>query len=126
MENNTNNRRAGQIWIKVDGAQQDAKGSFSYNLGNPKRDAIIGADRIHGYKETRQVPYIEGAITDKGTLDLSTLTSQDGVTVTLELVNGKMIVLSNAWFAGEGTVTTDEGEIAVRWESSTPAIETAA
>lgn len=119
----SNNRRAGRIWLKVDGVQLDAKGSFSYNLGHPKRDAIIGADRIHGYKETNQVPYIEGAITDASDFDLAKLAKQDGVTVTLELNNGKVVVLSDAWFAGEGTVTTDEAEIMVRWESRTPAVE---
>lgn len=119
----TNNRRAGRIYLKIDGEMHDAKGSFSYNLGQDKRDAIPGADGIHGYKETPQVPFIEGAITDRGDLDLEAMCRQDGVTVTLELVNGKTIVLANAWFAGEGTVTTEEAEIAVRWESRTPATE---
>ena len=121
----SNNRRAGRIYVKVDGALQDAKGSFSYNLGQDKRDAIVGADGIHGYKETPQIPYIEGAITDRGSLNLESLTLQDNVTVTLEQAHGKTIVLANAWCAGEGTVTTEEAEIAVRWESRTPAIESA-
>ncbi|MDR1946638.1 MAG: phage tail tube protein [Desulfovibrio sp.] len=119
----SNNRRAGRVFLKVDGAQYDAKGTFSYNIGQDKRDGIIGADGIHGYKETPQIPYIEGALTDRNELDLEALALADGVTVTLELVNGKTIVLSNAWFAGEGTVTTDEAEIAVRWESRIPAVE---
>ena len=119
----TNNRRAGRVFLKVDGALFDAKGSFSYNLGQDKRDGIVGADGIHGYKETPQIPYIEGAITDRGDLDLEKVCLQDNVTVTLELVSGKTIVLSNAWFAGEGAVTTEEAEITVRWESRIPAIE---
>jgi len=36
--------------------------------------------------------------------------------VTLQVANGKTIVLRNAWFAGEGTVQTEEGNIAVRFE----------
>lgn len=119
----TNNRRAGRIYLKIDGVLHDAKGSFSYNIGQDKRDGIVGADGIHGYKETPQSPFIEGAVTDRGDLDLEALTKQDNVTVTLELVNGKTIVLANAWFAGEATVTTDEAEIAVRWESRSPATE---
>lgn len=119
----TNNRRAGRIYLKVDGILHDAKGSFSYNIGQDKRDPIIGADGVHGYKETPQVAYIEGALTDRGDLDLEALAKQDNVTVTLELVNGKTIVLPNAWFAGEATVTTDEAEISVRWESRSPATE---
>ena len=121
----SNNRRAGRIYIKVDGALQEAKGAFSYNLGQDKRDAIVGADGIHGYKEAPQIPFIEGAITDRGDLDLAALAMQDNATVTLELVNGKTIVLANAWFAGEGTVSTEEAEISVRWESSIPAVESA-
>jgi hypothetical protein len=121
----TNNRRAGRIYLKIDGVLHDAKGSFSYNLGQDKRDGIIGADGVHGYKETPQIPFIEGAVTDASELDLEALTGQDNVTVTLELVNDKTIVLSNAWFAGEGTVTTEEAEIAVRWESRIPAVESA-
>lgn len=123
MANGSNNRRAGRIYLKLDGSQQDAKGEFTYNLGNDLREAIIGADGVHGYKETPQVAFIEGAITDRSDLDLDALAQSDNITVTLELANGKTIVLSNAWFASEGSVTTGEAEIAVRFESRHKAIE---
>ena len=119
----SDNRRAGKIYVKVDGVQQDAKGSFSYNLGEDKRDAIVGSDGIHGYKAVPQIAFIEGAITDKGSLDLASLARQEDVTVTLELANGKSIVLAAAWFAGEGTVSTEEAEITVRWESRRKGVE---
>lgn len=109
-------RRGGTISLMTNGELQDAKGSFSYNLGRPKKEAIIGADGVHGYKETQQVPFVEGAITDRGTLDLEALVNFKDGTVTLALANEKIIVLRDAWYAGEGTVTTEEGEIAVRWE----------
>lgn len=109
-------RRAGTIQLKVNGEIHDAKGSFSYNLGRPKREALLGSDSVHGYKEMPQVPFIEGAITDRGSLDVAALASGTDLTVTLELANGKVVVLSEAWFAGEGTATTEEAEISVRWE----------
>lgn len=112
-----NNLRAGKIFIKINGELRDAKGDYTYNLGKPKRDAIIGSDGIHGYKETPQVAFIEGAITDARALSLADLATVDDATVTLELANGKTIVLSSAWFAGEGSVTTGEAEISVRFES---------
>lgn len=123
MGNGTNNRRAGIIYVKVDGKQYDAKGAYTYNLGKPKRDAIIGADGVHGYKETPQVAFIEGAVTDSDELDLATLVTADNVTVTLELNNGKIITLSRAWFAGDGTASTEEAEIPVRFESKNRAQE---
>lgn len=111
-------RRAGLIQVQIQGEIQDAKGSWSYNLGRPKREAMVGADGIHGYKETPQVSMIEGAITDRGTLDLAALATGRDLTITLTLSNGKVIVLRDAWFAGDGTVTTEESEIPVRWEGA--------
>ncbi len=111
-----NNRRAGIVYIKVNGAIQDAKGNFTYNLGRPKREAIVGADRTHGFKETPQVAYIEGEITDKEDFDLNSLLLTKDATVTLELNNGKTVVLREAWYAGEGKVQTEDGNIEVRFE----------
>lgn len=111
-------RRAGLIQLQINGEVYDAKGEFSYNLGKPMREAIVGADKIHGFKETPQVAFIEGAITDRGNLDLAALATTRDVTVTLTLGNSKVVVLSDAWFAGEGTGTTGEAEIAVRFEGA--------
>jgi len=110
-------RRGGIIFLQINGEIFDAKGNFTYNLGRPMREAIVGADTVHGYKETPQVAFIEGEITDRGTLDLNSLVMLTGATVTLELANGKVIVLRDAWFAGEGTGNTEEGNIAVRFEA---------
>ncbi|MBK68024.1 MAG: phage tail protein [Rickettsiales bacterium] len=110
------NRRAGIVYIKVDGNQYDAKGNFEYNIGNNIREAIVGSDGVHGYKEMPQVPFIEGAITDSIDLDLKSLQQSDEATVTLELGNGKTIMLENAWYAGEGTASSEEAEIPFRFE----------
>jgi len=115
----TSQRRAGIISVKVNGEVQDAKGNFSYNLGRPKKDAIIGADQVHGFKEVPQVAFIEGEITDRQDLDLKALLDLEEDTVTLDLANGKTIALTKAWYAGEGTGNTEEGNIAVRFEANT-------
>lgn len=109
-------RRAGIVYLKIDGEIHDVKGNFQYNLGKPKREAIIGADSVHGYKEVPQVAFIEGEVTDRGSLDLEKLVTADGVTATLELSNGKVFVLRDAWYAGEGTVGTEEAAIGLRLE----------
>jgi hypothetical protein len=110
------NRRGGVLFLKVNGEIYDAKGNFTYNLGQPKREGIVGADSVHGYKETPQVPFIEGEITDRAGLDLAALCNLDDATATLELANGKVITLRNAWYAGDGTGNTEEGNIDVRFE----------
>jgi len=110
------NKRAGIIYLKIDGEVYDAKGNFTYNLGRPKREMIVGADRVHGYKEMVQVPYIEGEITDKQDLDLAALLNLTDSTVTLELNNGKTVVLKQACYAAEGNGQTEEGNIQLRFE----------
>lgn len=111
-----NQRVAGLIQLQTNGEVLRAKGTFTYNLGKPKRTPIVGRDGVHGYKEDPQVAFIEGAITDAGDLDLSALATLRDATVNLKLGNGKMVVLNAAWYAGEGTGNTDESEIGVRWE----------
>ncbi|PTS93322.1 phage tail tube protein [Pseudomonas sp. HMWF006] len=110
------NRIGGTIALKVNGDIYFAKGNFTYNLGKPKREGVIGADTVHGYKETPQIPFVEGEITDRNELSLEDLVTLDDATITLELANGKVITLSEAWYAGEGTGNTEEGNIACRFE----------
>lgn len=113
----TDQRRGGIIQVKRGGVQQEGKGEFTYNLGHPKRTAILGSGgKVQGFKEEAQAPFIEGKITDRGTLALSNLIDADDETITIELANGKTVVLRNAWYAGEGTGHSEEGEIDVRWE----------
>ena len=109
-------RRAGIVYFKINGEIQDAKGNFTYNLGKPKREAIVGSDGTHGFKETPQVAFIEGELTDRGNLDLEALVTLDDITATLELSNGKVIVIRNAWYAGDGNVQTEEANIQLRLE----------
>ena len=111
-------RRGGIISLKINGALYDAKGNFTYNIGAPKRDGIVGSDGVHGFKETPQVSFIEGEITDRSSLSLETLLNAEDATITLELANGKVIMLRDAWYAGEGTGNTDEGNIGVRFEGA--------
>ncbi|MCP4352290.1 MAG: phage tail protein [Desulfobacterales bacterium] len=107
---------AGILYLKVDGEMYRAKGDFTYNLGIPKREGLVGSDGVHGFKEVPQVPFIEGAITDMPSLDLEKFCKLNGVNTTLELANGKVITLREAWYAGEGTVNTSESEIPARFE----------
>lgn len=110
------NRVGGIIQVQANGERYDAKGDFDYALGIPKKEGVVGSDRVHGYKEMPQIPYIEGKITDRGTLDVAAMQRATGLTITVALANGKTVMLRDAWYASEGKVNTGEGEIDVRWE----------
>lgn len=111
------NRVGGLISVKVNGDILYAKGNFTYNLGIPKKEGVVGADRTHGFKETPQIAYIEGEITDRQEMSLEDLQATVDATITLELANGKVIVLRNAWYASEGVGNTEEGNVECRFEA---------
>lgn len=109
-------RVGGIIEIKIDGTLYKAKGEFTYNLGVAMKEAVVGADAVHGYKETPKAPFIEGAITDQVDLDVKALQKTSSATCTLSLANGKVVVLKDAWYASEGDISSEEGEIAFKME----------
>ena len=109
-------RVGGVINLKIDGQLYKAKGNFDYDLGVPKKEGVVGMDRVHGYKETPQVPYIEGTMTDDPGISFEALAKTSDATVTLELGNGKVIVLRNAWWASNSKANSEEGEIEARFE----------
>lgn len=105
-------RVAGFIRLKRNGVLQQGKGEFEYNLGHPKRDMVMNADgSVAGDKEEGQAPWIKGKITDSSDFDLAALLDARDETVTLDLANGKTIVLQGALYTGDGTVNTGEAEI---------------
>lgn len=112
-------RVGGTISFSVNGERHLAKGSWTYHLGTPKREAVVGADEVHGFKETQQVPFIEGEITDRANLDLKAFMEMSDATATLELANGKSINLYDAYNASDGTASSEEGAIPVRFEGKT-------
>jgi len=111
-------RRSGTISIKVDGEVFDAVGSFTYSLGKETREALVGADRVHGYKGMISVPFIEGEFRDGSDVNLDAIADITDATITLELANGKIIVLRNAWNTNPDGLGagTEDGNIAVRFE----------
>lgn len=109
-------RVGGIIQLKRDGQLYQAKGAFDYDIGVPLKEGVVGMDRVHGYKETPQIPYIEGSITDSSEISFEDLAQTSDATITLDLANGKTIVLRNAWWASNSKGNSEEGEIEARFE----------
>jgi len=111
-----NRRVGGLLFLKVNGELFQAKGEFTHNINPVKRESVVGQDGVHGFKEEPKVRFIEGSITDSDELDLEDFYQIRDATITLELANGKVVVLREAFYAADGDVTTSEGEIQVRFE----------
>lgn len=113
-------RVGGRIFLKADGIQFDAKGQFTYNLGEDQREEVMGHDGLHGVKAIPQPARLEGEITDNFDLDLKNdLLNITDATITLELYNGKTVSFPNAAYTGTGDVQTEEGNVAVKFVSDT-------
>lgn len=111
------NRISGIVEGTVNGRLLQLKGNWTYNLGKPKREGqILANGRVPGYKETGQVPFFEGEVTDASDFDVVDFVTTDDATFTLRLANGKVILLRDGWYAGDGDIGTEEANIQTRFE----------
>jgi hypothetical protein len=111
-------RVGGTISFQVNGRIYNAKGDFDYDLGTPKRESVVGSDGVHGHTERPKAPYISGKVTDRGDMSATDFFNIVGATATLALANGKVVVMQDAFYAGDGTGNTGEGELDCRFEGS--------
>lgn len=110
--------RGGLLALKIDGKTYDAIGNFTWNLGLPLRAPLVGATGVDGYSETPQAAFIEGEIRDGSGVSIEDLVGATDVTASLDLANGKTVVLTKAWYEGEGTGNTAEGNFPLRLVSA--------
>lgn len=109
-------RVAGVMTIQANGIVLNAVGSFTYNLGQPKREYLVGPDRAHGYKEIPQIGSIEGEIRDSQDIVITDILNLVDATVTLTIASGKTIMCSNAAYCADGNGETEEGNIEFKVE----------
>jgi uncharacterized protein YlzI (FlbEa/FlbD family) len=110
------NRFAGVAYWSVDGRQLAVRGNLEVMPSRYERTGIAGQDAVHGYSELPVVPYIAG---DVSTLEGTSVENIDAVTdatITVEMANGSVFVLRNAWRAERSTVNTRDGQFHVRFE----------
>ena len=106
----------GTLFFKVNGEAYQVKGNWTYNTGQPKREAIVGMDSVHGYKETPQAPKLSGQITDKPGQSTDSLKNVTDGDLMLEMANGKVFALRNSFYVADGDITTEEGEVQVEFQ----------
>ncbi len=101
-------RRNGKLVVIGDAA-------VTCNPGRKKREAVMASDGPAGFVAKPQTPSIEGELIHMRDLDVSSMFDVEDETITAELGNGQTFVLTNAWWAGEGDVSSD-GKIKFKFE----------
>lgn len=106
----------GACYLKLDGVQHMSRSDgWTINHGMPTRETVFDGANTVGYVEKPQEVVVEGTITVPAALNVSALVVSDDVTLTLELDNGNVYVLRNAWFSGDGVVNVNEGSMPVKF-----------
>ncbi|ELP25061.1 Phage tail tube protein [Pantoea agglomerans 299R] len=102
---------AGTCFIKVDGQQLSATGGVECPMNTKLKESIVGLDESVDYKETSRAPYIKlTAKVPKG-FPREKIIDSDTMTITAELANGDVYVLSNAWVEGELNHNPEDGTV---------------
>ncbi len=109
---------AGTAYFKLDAQQFDLRGNCRVNMAAFQREGVVGLDRVHGFKQTPVIPYIEVELSDQPTLSLANLMGVSVGTVTVELINGKTYVLREAYCATAVELNVDDGMFQIRFEGA--------
>lgn len=100
---------AGTCYVKVDGQQISLTGGIEVPMNTRIRDDVIGLAGDVDFKETHRAPYIKGTVKVPKAFPVSKLMDSESMTVTAELANGMVYVLSSAWVHGEINHNAEEG-----------------
>ncbi|WGP03903.1 phage tail tube protein [Salmonella enterica subsp. enterica serovar Adelaide] len=102
---------AGTTYFKIDGQQLSVTGGIEVPMNTKVRDDVIGLDGSVDYKETSRAPYTKVTAKVPKNFPVDKITSSDVMTITSELANGQVYVLSNAWLHGEANHNPEEGTV---------------
>lgn len=102
-------RIGGTCYFKIDGQQLSLTGGIEVPLNKNVKESVLGLAGDVDYKETWRAPYIKGTFKVPKDFPVSKLTTSDQMTITAELANGQVYVLSSAFLAGEANHNAEEG-----------------
>jgi hypothetical protein len=109
-------RIAGTFTISCDGIGRYAEGVFDYGGGFEKREEVMSSNGIAGYKSTPVAPFINGTLIDDGSFSLSEIAKMENSTITLDLSNGKQVVLRGAFSTNDdGLKANTDAKITVKF-----------
>ena len=102
---------AGTVYAKVDGGQVTTTGGVECPLSDVKRETVAPGY----YKEEDLAPYVKLTCVDDPDLPIKQIMASTNSTITAELANGRVYVLSGAYVVGEPASKGDDGTIEFEW-----------
>ena len=102
-------KTAGTCYIKVDGDQLAVTGGVEVPLTNIEREAFSTSAGVF-YSEKDVIPYVKLEAIIPKDFPREKITQSDDMTVTAELANGSVYVLSGAFLINPAALKGDEGK----------------
>ena len=110
-------RVAGTIYFQINGDLVPARGSFEYRLSGTKNESIPNADGSTSIGGSFNDGYIKGNVANYRDVNHKAIKEAEGVTVTLQLANDKVIIARDAFQTDECVVNVETGEFPVELHS---------
>lgn len=111
-------RIGGTCYIKVDGLQLSLTGGIEVPMNTKLREDVMGLDGSVDFKETHRAPYTKGTFKVPKAFPIDKLVDSESMTITSELANGQVYVLSEAWLSGEANHNAEEGTVDLEFHGS--------
>lgn len=110
---------AGTCYIKADDQMFEITGGVEVPLMTNVRTPMETHNNESGfYSETTIAPFVRLTAANDPNLDTTKISQSDTLTVTAELANGRVYVLTEAYLSGETTVSGDEGTIPLEFRGA--------
>jgi hypothetical protein len=93
------------------------RGDMTWSFQKGEKKGVVGRDsRVHGFTIDPKIPFIEGTYTYDGSVTTAELEQVTGATISVELGDGRQLVLRQAYVAGPIEAEGDDGKIKIKWE----------
>ena len=115
----TRGKKAGTLWVKVNGRQISAQGSMTCPFYTKPRTTQLDTNgKAVNYTEEPIAPYISGTFYTTGLTDddIREISESDTLTVTAAFKDGASYTVSDGWLAGESEINLDEATVPLRFE----------
>jgi len=112
----SSNLIAGVAQVTVDGTTYQLEGDLKYSPSTVKREALLGMDGFHGWKETPVTGSITMSLRDAGSLSVGSFNSIRNSTIVLQLANGKIVVGRNMGHVDTLEVDSADAKFEVKFE----------
>lgn len=108
----------GTAFIKINGLQYQLKGELMIQPNATQNEYEANQDLSIVFTQKGVVPFMEMKLSDSDGLSIQQLQEVQGVTITAELINGKVYTLQQAGIWGEVKLDTVKGEITAKFGGS--------